>query len=221
MRTFSPSVQSGRGLGLDSKDLVLRSCPKYAVTGQAPGSRLLGGSSGMWVELFALNSCFHSLAPAFIHCYCCAQSTAGPARGGPPLREVKVQARVPGAGSMCRGGAPAGSWAFRSRNPTFPPMHLWPLQPQLLPILFPHPTQDRATWVWPNLLSQNLLEEESLRQETTHFLVLRSTPMHPTSRSHLWVQAGGEGSRGWRPSASPSSSWPHFALLCCGPRDSP
>lgn len=32
-----------------------------------------------------------AFAPAFISCYCCADSLVGPARGAPPLREIKVQ----------------------------------------------------------------------------------------------------------------------------------
>lgn len=58
-----------------------------------------------------------------------------------------------GAGSMCRGGGSSGQLGtqegqrrmdcgLQSVNPTFPPTHLWPGQPQLLPFLHtPHAEQ--------------------------------------------------------------------------------
>lgn len=65
-----------------------------------------------WVELFAFKK---ALAPVIISYYCCLWSLigrwpwesllSGRAKG-------QAQARAPGTGSMCRGGAPISNWAF-------------------------------------------------------------------------------------------------------------
>lgn len=65
-----------------------------------------------------------------------------------------------------------------------------------------HPTQNRAVRAPPCLLSQNLLEEESLKQETAHSLC--SATFQEPYRCRLEVKSPRAGSR-W-PLASPSSS---------------
>lgn len=151
---------------------------------------------------------------------------------GSLLRGIKSAGRGLGRcmqGPCAGAGAPVGHWSSRrgrgrmncglqSVNPAFPPTHLRPSQLQLPSV---HPTlhAEQSCLCPAELSSQNLLEEESLRQETTYLLVLYPPLIHPTCREPLM-------GAGWEGRASglvPGNLWQvllalwlRFAHLCNG-----